>query len=85
MGQKPWARPPLPASVRRERAGPPRSNCKLYLALVAALLLQNYAGTAPDQRLMELIRWHLVGMASLAELEAGVALARPSPAQKIVN
>ena len=55
---------------------------QLYLALIAALLLQNYAGTAPDQRLMELIRWHLVGMASLAELEAGVAQARTRSARK---
>ena len=41
---------------------------ELYLALIAALLLQLYTGVRPNQRLMEMIRWYLVGIASLEEL-----------------
>ena len=64
-------------------ASPHGAARQLYLALIAALLLQNYAGTAPDQRLRELIRWQLVGPARLAELAAGVAQARTwSPRKK---
>lgn len=41
---------------------------ELYLALIAALLLQLYTGARPNRRLMEMIRWYLVGVASLEEL-----------------
>jgi len=50
---------------------------ELYLALIAALLLQLYTGRAPNRRLMEMIRWYLVGVASLEELWAAV---QPEPA-----
>ena len=46
---------------------------ELYLALIAALLLQLYSGAAPNRRMMELIQLHLLGVASLDELMAGLA------------
>ena len=45
---------------------------QIYLALIAALLLQLYAGRRPTQRMLELIRWYLCGVASGAELERGL-------------
>ena len=41
---------------------------ELYLALIGALLLQLYTGARPQRRLMEMIRWYLVGVATLEEL-----------------
>lgn len=49
---------------------------ELYLALIAALLLQLYAGVRPNRRLMEMIRWYLVGVANLEELWAAVEKAK---------
>ena len=46
---------------------------QMYLALIAALLLQLYTGRRPTKRMMELIRLYLMGWASGAELEAGLA------------
>ncbi len=45
---------------------------ELYLALIAALLLQLYTGQRPNRRMMELIQFYLLGVASLEELWAGV-------------
>jgi IS4 transposase len=45
---------------------------EIYLALIAALLLQLYTGQAPNRRMMELIQFYLLGVASLEELWAGV-------------
>jgi IS4 transposase len=45
---------------------------QIYLALIAALLLQLYTGQAPNRRMMELIQFYLLGVASLEELWAGV-------------
>lgn len=45
---------------------------QIYLALIAALLLQLYTGRRPNKRMMELIRFYLMGWASGAELEAGL-------------
>jgi hypothetical protein len=45
---------------------------QIYLALIAALLLQLYTGRRPTKRMMELIRWYLCGMASGSELERGL-------------
>lgn len=45
---------------------------QVYLALIAALLLQLYTGRRPTKRMMELIRWYLCGIASGAELERGL-------------
>ena len=46
---------------------------ELYPALIAALLLQLYTGAAPNRRALELIQLHLLGVASLDELLAGLA------------
>jgi len=45
---------------------------EIYLALIAALLLQLYTGRRPNRRMMELIRFYLLGVATLDELERGV-------------
>lgn len=45
---------------------------QVYLALIAALLLQLYTGRRPSRRMMELIQFYLLGVASLAELTAGL-------------
>jgi hypothetical protein len=45
---------------------------QIYLALIAALLLQLYTGRRPSKRLMELIQFYLLGVASLQELTAGL-------------
>lgn len=46
---------------------------QLYLALIASVLLQLATGRRPNQRMLELIRLHQLGWASLEELLAGVA------------
>jgi len=53
---------------------------QIYLALIAALLLQLYTGQRPNKRMMELIQFYLLGVASLDELCAG--LERLTPHQK---
>lgn len=53
---------------------------QLYLALIAALLLQLYTGQRPNKRGLELIQFYLLGVASLDELVAG--LERLQPRQK---
>jgi hypothetical protein len=45
---------------------------QIYLALIAALLLQLYTGRRPTKRMMELIQFYLLGVASLEDLEAGL-------------
>jgi len=48
---------------------PPRGVAlQVYLALIAALLLQNRTGHRPGKRAMEMIRFYLVGYADLDEL-----------------
>jgi hypothetical protein len=49
---------------------------ELYLALIAALLLQLYTGEAPTRRIMEMIQFYMLGIASLDELWAAVARER---------
>lgn len=55
---------------------------ELYLALIAALLLQLYAGVRPNRRLMEMIRWYLVGVASLEELWTAIQREKNRAAKK---
>ena len=43
---------------------------QIYLALIAALLLQLYTGRKPNKRMMELLQWHQMGIATEAELAA---------------
>jgi hypothetical protein len=45
---------------------------QIYLALIAAVLLQLYVGKRPSKRMMELIQFYLLGVASLEELTAGL-------------
>jgi hypothetical protein len=45
---------------------------QIYLALIASLLLQLHTGQRPNKRMMELIQLHLMGVATLEELEAGI-------------
>lgn len=45
---------------------------QIYLALIAALLLQRYTGQRPNRRMMELIQFYLLGVATLEELCGGL-------------
>jgi IS4 transposase len=45
---------------------------EIYLALIAALLLQLYSGRRPNRRMLELIQLHLLGVASNQDLQAGL-------------
>ena len=42
---------------------------QVYLALIAAVLLQLYVGQRPNERMLELIQLYLSGIARLDELE----------------
>ncbi len=55
---------------------------EIYLALIAALLLQGYTGCRPNQRMMELIRFYLLGVATLEELCAGVERQKAQQAKR---
>jgi Transposase DDE domain len=55
---------------------------EIYLALIAALLLQLYAGEAPNRRMMELIQFYLLGVASLEDLWAGLQRQRQRLARR---
>jgi hypothetical protein len=46
---------------------------QLYLALIASLLLQLYTGRRPTKRMMELFQFYLMGWASAAEIQSGLA------------
>jgi hypothetical protein len=45
---------------------------QMYLALIAAVLLQLYTGRRPTKRMLELIQFYLLGVASLDELTQGL-------------
>lgn len=45
---------------------------EIYLALIAALLLQLYTGERPNRRLMELLQFYAMGVASVEDLMAGL-------------
>ena len=45
---------------------------QIYLALIAALLLQLYTGRRPSKRMMELLQLHQMGWVTDAELDAGL-------------
>jgi IS4 transposase len=45
---------------------------QLYLALIAALLLQLHFGRRPNKRMMELIEFHQLGIATDHELQVGL-------------
>ena len=58
---------------------------QIYLALIAALLLQLYTGRRPTKRMMELIRFYLLGWASAEELERGLERHRQELARRKTN
>jgi hypothetical protein len=45
---------------------------QIYLALIGSLLLQLYSGKRPTRRLMELIQFYFLGVATLQDLERGL-------------
>jgi hypothetical protein len=51
---------------------------QVYSALIAALLLRRYTGRRPGKRAMEMIRFYLVGYATLDELTRELGLAKKS-------
>jgi len=55
---------------------------QIYLALIAALLLQLYTGQRPNRRMMEMIQFYLLGVASLEELWAAVERERKRAQKK---
>ncbi len=55
---------------------------EIYLALIGALLLQLYTGQQPNRRMMELIQFYLLGVATLEELWAGVERERVARRKK---
>lgn len=55
---------------------------QIYLALIAALLLQLYTGQRPNRRMMELIQFYLLGVATLDELWAGLEKQRSQAARR---
>jgi Transposase DDE domain len=58
---------------------------QIYLALIAVLLLELYTGRRPTRRMMELIQFYLLGVASLADLEAGLERERTRLARQKSN
>jgi hypothetical protein len=69
LGQRHW--------LAESRAG---VTVQVYLALIAALLLQLYTGQRPTKRMMEMMQWYLLGWVTEAELAA--ALAKETARQK---
>ena len=55
---------------------------QLYLALIAGLMLHLMLGRRPNQRLMERLRFYLLGWATAEELAAATVAALPSGAKK---
>lgn len=51
---------------------PQGTTLQIYLALIAALLLQLYTGQRPTRRMMELIQFYLLGVIALEELWDGL-------------
>lgn len=55
---------------------------QIYLALIAALLLQLYTGQRPNRRLMELLQFYAMGMASMEDVMAGLERQRTARRKK---
>lgn len=55
---------------------------QIYLALIAALLLQLYTGQRPNKRTMELLQFYVLGFATLEELWAGIKQQRQKAAAR---
>jgi len=52
--------------------GPKGPVIQLYLALIGTVLLQLYTGRRPTKRMMELVQFYMLGMASVDELTRGL-------------
>lgn len=52
--------------------GPAGAVIQLYLALIAAVLLQLHLGRRPTKRMFELVQFYLLGVASSDELTIGL-------------
>jgi hypothetical protein len=50
----------------------PGAEIQLYLALIAGMLLHLYSGQRPNRRMLELLQFYTLGLATLEELEAGL-------------
>jgi hypothetical protein len=55
---------------------------QLYLALIAALILQLYTGSRPNKRVWEMLQWYSSGMARPEELETFLAAEQMRAAKK---
>ena len=55
---------------------------QIYLALIASVLLQLYTGRRPTKRMMELVRFYLLGWASAEELSRGLERYRSELARR---
>ena len=55
---------------------------QIYLALIASVLLQLHTGRRPNQRMMELVRFYLMGWASAEELSRGLERYRSELARR---
>jgi hypothetical protein len=51
----------------------PGAEIELYLALIAGLLLHLHSGQRPNRRMMELLQFYTLGLATIQEVEAGLA------------
>lgn len=51
---------------------------QIYCALIAALLLLHHTGRRPNKRAMEMIRFYMMGMASLDELTTALGIQKKS-------
>lgn len=60
----------------------PGAALQIYLALIAALLLQLYTGERPNRRLMELLQFYAMGWATADDLMAGVQREQARAARK---
>ena len=62
--------------------GAARHAPSVYVALIAALLLQLYTGERPNRRLMELLQFYAMGWATVDDVMAGVQRERDKAQRK---
>lgn len=65
--------------LAESRAG---TTLQLYLALIAGLFLQLYSGQRPTKRMVELLQFYTLGIASLDEVEVQLRRLKARPAKK---
>jgi hypothetical protein len=64
---------------------PRGATIQIYLALIASVLLQLYVGRRPTKRMMELVRFYLMGWATGEELSRGLEKYRQELARRQKN